>query len=169
MVPNGTCCPFDDPAATHAPLSLSPDQLHDLYHSGIDELERRMMGIPALEMPVTHSFVPGFYVRQIFMPAGAVLTSKIHKTEHPYVITKGRVRVLTEDGGIVELAAPHSGITKPGTRRLLEILEDTVWTTFHPTDLTDVDAIEEAIIEKRDAHRAGLVQPKAAALEGVTG
>ena len=102
------------------------------------------------EMPVTHRFTPGLYVREIFMPAGHLVISKIHKTEHPFVISKGKVAVFIEEDGWQVFAAPHTGITKPGTQRVLFIIEDTVWLTFHPTQLTDVDAIEEEIIEKRD-------------------
>lgn len=133
--------------------------LKQIYHQRLDQLELEMLKSPAAELPVRHKFTPGLYIREIYMPAGSLLTSKIHKTQHPYVISQGRVSVLTEDQGWVELSAPHMGITLPGTRRLLYIHEDTIWTTFHPTDLTDVNEIEEQIIEKHDEHRIGLVQP----------
>ena len=97
--------------------------------------------------PLTHRFTPGMYIREIFMPAGAILTSKIHKTEHPFVVSKGRVKVLVENGEWQMIEAPFTGITKAGTRRLLVVLEDTVWTTFHVTDMTDVEEIERTILE----------------------
>lgn len=97
--------------------------------------------------PLTHRFTPGLYTREIFMPAGTIITSKIHKTEHPFVVSKGRLWVLVEGGEWEHIEAPHTGITRPGTRRLLFVEEDTIWTTFHPTPLTDLDAIEAAIIE----------------------
>lgn len=125
----------------------------------IDSIQVAMMAMPAADCPVVHQFTPGLYTRQIFMPAGAIVTSKIHKTEHPYVITSGRVSVWIDGAGWQELCAPHFGITKPGTRRVLVIHEDTVWTTFHPTKLTDVDAIEDEIIEPRYEHLKGLAQP----------
>ena len=100
-------------------------------------------------LPIVHRFTPGMYIREIFMPAGSLLTSKIHKTEHPFVVSKGRLSVYSEVDGPLEVEAPYTGITKPGTRRLLFIHEDTIWTTFHATDLTDVDEIEAAIIDKR--------------------
>lgn len=98
--------------------------------------------------PVTHRFTPGLYIREIFMPAGTVLTSKIHKTEHPFAVLCGEVEVFT-DGGIELIVAPHMGITKPGTRRVLRIIKDTVWVTFHATQKTDPAEIEEDIIEIR--------------------
>jgi hypothetical protein len=134
-------------------------ELDASYHGRLDELEVAMMNVPAAECPVVHRFTPGLYIREIFMPAGALVTSKIHRTEHPYTISKGRVSVLTENDGWVELAAPHTGITVPGTRRVLYIHEDTVWTTYHPIADTDLAVIEAKLIEPHDEHRAGLVQP----------
>lgn len=99
------------------------------------------------ELPVKHHFTPGLYAREIFMAAGMVLTSKIHNTEHPFVVSKGRCSVYNElTGDSVLIEAPYFGITYPGTRRLLFIHEDTVWTTFHPTPLTDLEQIEAEII-----------------------
>jgi hypothetical protein len=98
---------------------------------------------------VKHRFTPGLYIRQIFMPKNSVLTSKIHKTEHPFTVSKGLCHVYIEERGEWEtFSAPHTGITKPGTRRLLIIEEDTVWTTYHPTDLTDLIEIEESLLEE---------------------
>lgn len=97
--------------------------------------------------PVTHRFTPGLYIREIFMPAGALITSAVHKTEHPYVVSAGRCFVYLENERRWELIqAPHTGITKPGTRRFLIVVYDTLWTTFHVTAKTDVGEIEDEIL-----------------------
>ena len=98
-------------------------------------------------MPLKHTFVDGAYVREIFMPKGMLLTSKIHKITHPYFIMKGDVSVLTEEGS-VRLRAPYSGITKAGTKRVLYIHEDTTWITVHVTKHRDLKKIEKQIIAK---------------------
>ncbi len=116
----------------------------------VDRVEAELVKMEETDMPVTHRFTPGMYVRQIFIPARTLLTSKIHKTEHPYVISQGDISVWTKEGGAVRLRAPHTGITKPGTRRILFAHEDTIWTTFHVTEERDVDRIEMMIIEKRE-------------------
>jgi hypothetical protein len=88
-----------------------------------------------------HSFTPGLYSREIFMPAGSLIISRIHLWEHPYVISCGRVSVY--DGvDIVEISAPYHGITKAGTKRILYVHEDTTWTTFHITDKTTFEEID---------------------------
>lgn len=97
--------------------------------------------------PLVHKFVPGMYIREITMPPGHLVVSKIHKIEHPYFVLKGDVSVLTEDG-VVRIKAPYSGITKAGTKRVLYIHEETVWTTIHKTDEIEIEKIEEEIIAK---------------------
>jgi hypothetical protein len=105
---------------------------------------------PVAPPPLEHRFTPGLYSRTIFMPKGLLCTSKIHKTEHQYVVSKGVLEVWSEGKGWELMRAPFIGITKPGARRALRILEDTVWTTFHPTTLTDLKEIEAALIEPHE-------------------
>lgn len=105
----------------------------------INRFERAAAELPQVQMPLNHIFTPGAYCRSIFMPAGTLLTSRIHLTEHPFVISKGVVSVWSNDHGWQTLMASHIGVTKAGTRRVLYIHEDTIWTTFHVTDETDPD------------------------------
>ncbi len=131
----------------------------------IDELEVAMMHQPGAERGLKHLFVPGMYVRELTTPAGVLSVSKVHRFEHPFVISKGRVTMFTEDGPL-EICAPFTGVTKAGTRRISYFHEETVWTTFHVTaglglkDETDLAEIEAAIIETHREHLEGLVQPK---------
>jgi quercetin dioxygenase-like cupin family protein len=97
--------------------------------------------------PLKHSYADGCYIREIFMPKGSLLTSKIHKVKHPYFILKGKVTVVTDKGEEL-LEAPFSGITEPGTKRLLYIHEDTIWATVHVTEKTNLKEIEQEIIAK---------------------
>lgn len=99
---------------------------------------------------VDHTFTPGLYTRTIRMAAGAIITSEVHRTEHPFVVHQGRCYVFNESSGEwTLLQAPYMGITRPGTRRLLLIVQETVWSTFHATDKTDVTEIENEILEPR--------------------
>jgi len=102
------------------------------------------------DFPLIHRFTPHLYSREIFMPAGSVLTSRVHRTEHQFVVSQGALWVYSDNDGPQRIEAPYAGITKPGTRRLLVIEEDTVWTTFHATELTDVEQIERTILEPCD-------------------
>lgn len=111
----------------------------------IDELEAAMLkDHPQVNCPVTHSFVPGYYIRTIEMPAGTLITSRIHKTEHPFRVSKGVAYVKINDEDWDEIEAPFWGLTQPGTRRVLYIESTCTWTTFHATDIVPENDSEEA-------------------------
>lgn len=83
---------------------------------------------------------PGLYTRQITLPAGTLLTSKIHKTCHPFIVVKGAITVYNTVGDTQEMfTAGYRGITMPGTRRVLYVHEETVWITFHSTNKIGYD------------------------------
>jgi hypothetical protein len=126
----------------------------------IDELEAALFasGEERVNFPIVHRFTPGLYIREITMPAGALLTSMEHLTEHPFVISKGAVEVIDTHGNSVLLTAPHTGITLPGTRRALHCLEETIWTTFHVTEETDVEKIIESITRHNNPLAPGIPQ-----------
>ena len=97
--------------------------------------------------PLKHTIVGGLYIREIFMPKGQLISTGIHKKEHPYFILQGDVSVLT-DQGIKRVKAPYHDITKPGTKRLIFIHEDTIWITVHATEKESVEEILEDILAK---------------------
>lgn len=80
------------------------------------------------------------YTRECTMPPGSRIVSMIHRTCHPYVVSRGIVAVKDQEG-LEIIQAPHQGITLPGTQRVLLVQEETVWTTFHiiPDTITDPD------------------------------
>jgi predicted PolB exonuclease-like 3'-5' exonuclease len=55
--------------------------------------------------------------------------------------------VVTEFG-VERYRAPKTFVSMPGTKRALVTLQDTIWTTYHVTDKTDLVQIEEEIIAK---------------------
>lgn len=97
--------------------------------------------------PLKHTFADGLYIRQMTAPEGMLNVSKIHKTTHPYFILKGEFSVLTENG-LIRIKAPHTGITKAGTKRIVYFHAETVWITVHATNETDLERIEEEIMAK---------------------
>lgn len=135
--------------------------------SKLDGLQNLMEGMPQIHCPLVHIFTKGLYTRQIFMPKGTVIVSKIHNTQHPYIISMGTVVVYNEANSVVgRYSAPHVGVTMPNTRRLLRIIHDCVWTTLHPLDWITgnennlpedeqqkiIERIEDIIIKKRDVY-----------------
>lgn len=125
-----------------------------VVHEQIDALEATLSQCEQIDHHITHRFTPGMYIRQIIMPAGSIYTSKIHKTEHPFTMLKGLCSVKSVDGKWRHMKAPWFGVTKPGTRRVLVIHEETVWLTYHPTHETDLEKIEAELIEPHDFRKS---------------
>ena len=111
----------------------------------LNQCDVEILKMPPRECPVTHRFTPGLYIREIFMPKNTILTSLLHLTTHPFFIMQGEFSVWHRGIEVQRIKAPYTGITEAGTRRLLYIHEDTIWTTCHVTDLTDPDEIIESI------------------------
>jgi len=127
----------------------------------MDEIEEQMLQCEPVQCRVHHEFFGGYYLREIFMPKGTAITSMMHNTEHNFFILTGKVKVMDENNGIQILEAPYIGVTKMGTRRLLEIIDDCTWVTVHKTDVLPlgdsnsdinnaVDRVCDEIIEKRE-------------------
>lgn len=134
-------------------MSTDVDKPHDLAlerRDKLTKLERLMLEHPDHLTPIdfvtTHTFGPGFYARTIEIPADCAIIGKIHRTRHSNLLSKGRIVVFTEDGGQQELEAPHVFVAEPGTKRAGYALTDTVWTTIHITDETDLEKLEAELI-----------------------
>lgn len=110
--------------------------------------------------PLTHRFADGVYAREMFLPAGSIIVGKIHRFGHLNILTQGKCIVLTEFG-VERLEAPCTFTSKPGTKRVVGTIEDTVWTTLHGVNADEVDAIdkiEDRIICKTFAEFDALLQ-----------
>lgn len=106
-------------------------------------------GLEEVDFHIEHTFTNGLYSRRIFMPAGSLLTSKIHMTQHQFVILSGTVTVWDAINGTRLLTAPYAGITEAGTRRILFVHTDSIWQTFHPTEKLTPEEVEKDIIWAR--------------------
>jgi hypothetical protein len=102
--------------------------------------------------PLVHRFAPGVYAREITMPGGWAFLGEKHKTEHLNIISKGHVS-FRSGGEVIEVHAPYAFVSKPGVQKVLLIHDETVWTTIHPTDETDVPTLEAMLI---DGERMGV-------------
>jgi hypothetical protein len=105
----------------------------------INRLEEVAATCEQKHCPVSHAFLPGVYVRQIFMPADTVITSKVHMFLTPYLISQGIVSVWEIETGWRTHEAPFCGITQPATRRVLYTHTDTIWTTLHSNPKHETD------------------------------
>ena len=116
------------------------------FQKAIDAALPALKALPQIEQPLEHFFAPGLYARKILNPKGSRIVTKVHKTEHLHVLVTGKLAIFIEGQGWKEYTAPHVGITKPGTRRIIVALEDSIFMTFHPTTKTDIENIERDVI-----------------------
>lgn len=109
--------------------------------------------------PLKHTFVPGIYAREISAPAGMLIVTKLHKTEHFVFMLKGDVSILSEEG-VKRVKAPCMMVSPVGAKRAVYTHEDTVWINIHanPEDVTDLVKLESNIIAK-DYKELGLADP----------
>lgn len=111
------------------------------------DFERHLAELPnaVFELPTFHHFAPGLYAREVKIPAGFVLTGKTHRFAQLNVLAAGEITVWI-DGGMRRIAAPHTFVSQPGTKRVGYAHTDVTWITFHATQETDLDKIEAEVI-----------------------
>lgn len=113
----------------------------------IIRLQREIDLMPPYDPVVTHEFEPHVYRRKIFLDKDSLVVGKIHRHAHWNMISSGHVTVYTEFGE-TEMRGPFGFESKPGTKRVVLAHEDTIWTTYHVTNETDLARIEEYVIAK---------------------
>lgn len=112
----------------------------------IRSLESEIAKLPPAELVETHHFAHGVYGRELFIPAGTVLTGKIHRDSTLNVLIQGRIRVTGEDGAVREMEAPAVFVSPANCKKVGFAITDTIWLNVHPTKLTDLAAIEAKFI-----------------------
>lgn len=111
------------------------------------ELEQHIRDLPQVEIPLEHYFAPGVYARVIYIPAGVVLTGKIHKTLHMCILAQGTIHVTVDNGEHAEVYEGFCIFNAPaGSKKAIYAETDSVFINIHPTDLTDIEEIEEVFI-----------------------
>jgi hypothetical protein len=101
------------------------------------------------DLPVREFLHGGIYERELTIPAGTVLTGKIHTKDHMFHLTKGDLSVMTDDG-VKRIQAPARLDVTSGGKKIGYAHTDVVCTTFTRTDLTDLDEIEKETLSDSD-------------------
>lgn len=104
---------------------------------GIDDREESDKGL-------NHYFIDGVYARELFIPKGTVIISKLHKLDRICIISKGDVTFTTE-AGTQRVKGPYTAVFPSGSHLALYTHEDTLWTAIFRTDEKDINVIEDVI------------------------
>ena len=91
---------------------------------------------------VKHILAGGVYIKTYFVPKGARMWTKKFEEDHVSILGKGSV-ILENPAGHVKFVAPAHCNIPANTRIGVVALEDSVWYCIHPTQDTDLDALNE--------------------------
>lgn len=129
------------------------DEEGTVIHSVRDkilEAEKFIASLPQVEIEPKHVFADGIYSREILIPAGTVITGKVHRNSDLNIVVYGHMRVRTEDG-IKDVHAPAHFRGCAGVKQIGYAYDDTLWITVHATRTTNLDELEkELFIECED-------------------
>jgi len=126
-------------------ILTASNEVRDYTRVQILQLEDAIRELPQIEMVTKHYFAPGIYTRELQIPAGSVLTGKIHRHEVMNVLVSGTIKVTT-DAGIETLTGPLIFNSQAGTKKAAVSITDVIWLNIHPTELTDLEEIEKEFI-----------------------
>lgn len=126
-------------------LAVKQD-VDSLLSQKVEQLLSQVQEMPQVDCQTKHYFGPSLYVREVTMPAGAVVIGKPHLTEHLCIMLQGRMIVVDSDGNRKELVAPLTFIGSRG-RKVAYILETTVFQNIYATDETDIEKLENMFVD----------------------
>lgn len=114
----------------------------------IERLEGHLLAWPQVEIPAQHKFAPGLYFREIRIPAGTLMTGRVHRFEHVSVMVSGEMTTLV-DGEMRRIAGYHPFIAPAGTKRVGYAHTEVIWVTVHlnADELRDIAEIESVLCE----------------------
>jgi len=127
------------------------NQLVNLEHrEKMASLEEAILASPGniniTELECNHYFSHGLYTRELHIPAGVVITGKIHRHSNVNILSKGKVVAVT-DKGRVELEAPHTLVSGELVKKAIYAIEDSVWINCMPWDKEpSVEMVEKEYI-----------------------
>lgn len=113
-----------------------------LQRRAVYELEEAMRPMPQVELETEHYFAHGLYARVLKRPKDTLIVGKVHKQEHLYIVTKGKVQIgkeVYEAGSVI--------VSEPGTKRAVLALEDSICMTVHHTFKKNLKRMEKELIQ----------------------
>jgi hypothetical protein len=112
----------------------------------VDALLDKARQMPQVDCQTKHYFGPNIYIREVTMPAGSVIVGKPHRSEHMCVMLQGKMIIVSEDGTRKELVAPMTFVGQPG-RKVAYIIETTVFQNILATDETNIEKLENMLVD----------------------
>ena len=131
-------------------VAHNAQELNLLLSQKVDSLLAQVQVMPQVECPEENFFGPNVYIKQVTMPAGSVIIGKSHKIEHICNMISGRMILVDSNGDKKELVAPMSFVAPKG-RKVAYIVETVVFQNIFSTNETDLDKLENMIVDNSDS------------------
>jgi hypothetical protein len=125
-------------------FEVAPPQM---MRQKVETLQQELSKLPQYEPQTKHYFHGGMYCREVFRHAGVLVVGAVHKKEHFYLIVSGTVQITDGEGNAQEVTGPHLFQSKPGTKRAVYAVTDTLCMTFHAIEATSVEEAEAELVE----------------------
>ena len=109
------------------------------------QIEQEILKLPQVELPIEHFHIKGVYVRKGFIPAGTLLTGRVHNFESISILAQGTLRITNGTDSKI-ISAPHTFVDKAGIKRLGYAETDCTFITIHRTDNTEIEDIENELV-----------------------
>ena len=100
-----------------------------------------------IDLGTQHYFSDGLYAKEMHIPKGYAAGMHKHEYSHLSILSKGRVFVRTDEYN-KEYVAPACINLQAGINHTIEALEDATWFCIHATEETDINKIDEVLIQK---------------------
>ena len=92
-----------------------------------------------------HYQIKGVYARTMFVPAGMLVTGKIHNFESIGILAQGTMRITNGETSAL-VSAPYIAVDKPGIKRLGYAETDCTFISVHRTDAEEINDIEDELV-----------------------
>ena len=92
-----------------------------------------------------HYQIKGVYARTMFVPAGMLVTGKIHNFESIGILAQGTMRITNGETSVL-VSAPYIAVDKPGIKRLGYAETDCTFISVHRTDAEEISDIEDELV-----------------------
>jgi hypothetical protein len=103
-------------------------------------------------------YLPGVAVGVMYLPAGSLLTGKIHKHAHIAILAEGTLR-LADDNNAFIITAPYIAYGKAGIKRLGYAETDCTFINVLSTDIVGADELDKAmVVDTFEAYEAFLLE-----------
>lgn len=118
------------------------------------ELENKLKGLEEdFELPVTHTFGEGMYIRTLEIPKDCLIVGKRHRHKTMNMLTKGKMTIYDEHSSFT-VEAPFIAEAEAFTKKAGYAHEDSIWVNIHLTDSKDLEEIEEQVIIPEEEYQS---------------